>query len=277
MRLNQFKKTAILCCLSSIAFSASQPASQPAKITHINSHFQQDSHWQGPYLGASTGWAWSSFRASSTPFGAQVTTDIQAQSFPSSQMNGGIFAGQLGFNQTFNTFLIGFEGDISDVNLNGSKQATFRALDPDAIEENSTNGLMITQKINWLSSARGRIGAIWQSGLLYFTAGGAWQGVSTYVMENGNVTPIDGWNVSPNGNFSKTKSGYVLGAGYERLIAKNWTVRGEYLYYGFNGSNIYPLNFPVATIAQGSSNYVNIATNNNNINALRLGVNYRLS
>ena len=35
---------------------------------------------------------------------------------------------------------------------------------------------------------------------------------------------------------SSTQSGYVVGAGYEWMIAPNWSLRGEYLYYGFTSN-----------------------------------------
>jgi outer membrane immunogenic protein len=37
--------------------------------------------------------------------------------------------------------------------------------------------------------------------------------------------------------FSNTKSGYTVGGGLEWKLARNWLVRGEYLFYHFVGAN----------------------------------------
>ncbi len=74
------------------------------------------------------------------------------------------------------------------------------------------------------------------------------------------------------GSFStsSTQSGYVLGAGYEWMIAPNWSLRGEYLYYGFtNNLNSGALVFP----ASGTTLTGNV--NKFNTSVVRLGLDYK--
>jgi opacity protein-like surface antigen len=57
------------------------------------------------------------------------------------------------------------------------------------------------------------------------------------------------------------------------MIAPNWTLRGEYLYYGFNGNNNNSNNgtlvFPIAGVA------VTANTGNLNTSVVRIGLDYK--
>jgi outer membrane immunogenic protein len=88
------------------------------------------------------------------------------------------------------------------------------------------------------------------------------------VQVTGGATLLTG----ESGNFStsSTQSGYVLGAGYEWMIAPNWSLRGEYLYYGFtNNLNSGALVFP----ASGTTVTGNV--NKFNTSVVRLGLDYK--
>ena len=77
---------------------------------------------------------------------------------------------------------------------------------------------------------------------------------------------------SPAGSFSKTFSGFVIGGGYEWMVAPNWTVRGEYLFYDFSNGNTGSLVLPnCGALGCGAR----VSNNTNEINVFRLGVNYK--
>jgi outer membrane immunogenic protein len=100
--------------------------------------------------------------------------------------------------------------------------------------------------------------------MIYVTGGGAWTGVKT----NGGATLVTGETAT----FSTTTtlSGWVVGAGYEWMIAPNWLLRGEYLYYGFNNNtNVGTLTFPIA----GASVTGNVGKLNTSV--VRLGLDYK--
>jgi outer membrane immunogenic protein len=101
----------------------------------------QGFNWNGFYLGADVGGAWSSVDANG--FGASGSA---------SGVIGGVYGG---YNwQVAPQWLIGIEGDSSWTDLNG------------------TIGF---GKVNWLGSVRGRIGYTPTSNMLfYFTGGAAW-------------------------------------------------------------------------------------------------------
>jgi len=63
-----------------------------------------------------------------------------------------------------------------------------------------------------------------------------------------------------------------VGAGYEWMTSPNWTVRAEYLFYGFSNSTAHTLVFPgSATPPDG----VNLSVGKFNINVFRVAVNYK--
>jgi outer membrane immunogenic protein len=72
------------------------------------------------------------------------------------------------------------------------------------------------------------------------------------------------------GSVSATRTGYVVGAGLEYGIARNWSVRGEYLYTAFSGQSAVQNNasFPTFT-GQASAGL--------NVNIVRSGIDYRFN
>jgi outer membrane immunogenic protein len=93
----------------------------------------------------------------------------------------------------------------------------------------------MSANVNWIASARARVGYLITPSLMaYATGGAAWakldySGVST---NNGN-------GYLATFNSSSTQAGYVAGGGVEWMVTDNWTVRAEYLYYQFaKGRNV---------------------------------------
>ena len=124
----------------------------------------------------------------------------------------------------------GIEGDVDGAQIRAT-QTGFLA--PTAAFVGGS--AFLNEKQNWLASIRGRIGYTWGPGLIYITGGAAW----TSIQADGGATLFSG--ETNTFTLSTTRGGYVLGAGYEWMFAPNWSVRGEYLYYGFQGN----LNGPV--------------------------------
>ena len=104
--------------------------------------------------------------------------------------------------------------------------------------------------------------------MIYVTGGGAWTGVEV----NGGVTAATATTLAT-GTFSNstTLSGWVVGAGYEWMIAPNWSLRGEYLYYGFTGNN----NNNGALVFPASGVAVTGTTGKLNTSVVRIGLDYK--
>jgi outer membrane immunogenic protein len=111
---------------------------------------------------------------------------------------------------------------------------------------------------------------VWGASLLYVTGGGAWEKVNTNYLLS---TDTGIGSESAAASFSNTRSGWVVGAGYEYMINPNWIVRGEYLHYGFNsGSNINPIFVACGVAGPGAVCGTNVTRNNDNV---RLGLSYK--
>jgi outer membrane immunogenic protein len=224
--------------------------------------------WTGLYLGFNGGWGWAHSSISETAYGTTGIADISATSVsPSAQ--GGVFGGQIGYNYQFlPNWVVGVEGDYDAASITDTKATTF----PSLLAPGNSNGFAVSEKIQSLASIRGRIGYTWGPGLLYFTGGGAWADVNTNATISAN-TGAGPFGDTANASNTNTKSGFVIGGGLEWMVAPNWTVRGEYLYYDFsNGNNANGLGLPNCA---GGACGVNVSSASNNISVFRLGANYK--
>jgi outer membrane immunogenic protein len=125
--------------------------------------------------------------------------------------------------------------------------------------------------LDWLATARGRIGyLITPTALLYFTGGAALADVA-YSASATNEPPS---TYIASTSFKKTVGGYVLGGGIEWALWSRWSLRTEYLFYRLNTDN------GVATFNIGSGAFppplgTGFAWNDTDIHALRFGASYR--
>ena len=143
----------------------------------------------------------------------------------SNNANSAVFGGQLGYLHQTGNWVWGIEGDVDAAQIRATQSSVI------APSAGFVGGsAFLTEKQNWLASIRGRIGYTWGPGMIYVTGGAAWTGVQA----NGGATLFSG--ETNTFTLSTTRGGYVLGAGYEWMFAPNWSVRGEYLYYGFQGN-----------------------------------------
>jgi outer membrane immunogenic protein len=211
--------------------------------------------WTGVYLGFNGGWGWTNSNNSNLAFTGAFGPFTVATS--NNNANSPIFGGQAGFNYQTGNWVWGVEGDVDGANIQANQNVFVAPAGGFA-----GGSAFLNEKQNWLASIRGRIGYTWGPGMIYVTGGGAWTGVEL----NGGATLFTGGT----GTFttSSTQSGYVLGAGYEWMIAPNWSLRGEYLYYGFT-SNLTStaLTIPGATITGNANKF--------NTSVARLGLNYK--
>jgi outer membrane immunogenic protein len=236
-------------------------------------------NWTGFYLGLNGGWGWANSDVTATTFQTAGTTPnpVIPNHIFSQSPSGAVFGGHLGYNwQVGPNWLVGFEGDFDGTNIN--KSTALIALDPllggVGGANTATDGLMVHSEIQWLASLRGRVG--WTAGpdLFYFTGGAAWEQVNTNVLLSADtITAV--FSTSSAASLTTTKSGWVAGLGWERLIAQNWIVRAEWLHYGFDGGGT--INVPLTCGALGATATCgqNITNNNNRVDVVRVGLSYK--
>jgi outer membrane immunogenic protein len=151
--------------------------------------------------------------------------------------HGFVGGGQIGYNwQAIGSpFVFGVEADFQGADLSNSAALG--------------GGVTLNGRSNAFGTVRGRIGYAWDRAMLYGTGGYA------YVRNEVSAT-------GPGGSISNSqfRSGYTLGGGLEYALWDRWSVKGEYLYVHTDNASV--------TLAG-----VNF-TGNNNINVVRVGVNY---
>ncbi len=160
--------------------------------------------WAGFYVGGHLGYG-------------SGTTDLSAPSgsveFDLDGVTGGLLAGR---NWQSGRWVYGLEADVTFTGVEGS--GTF-------------GGNTVNAEIDWMASARARLGYAFSSGLmLYGTFGGA---VADYNL------PVTG---TGGGSGDATKYGYQAGLGAEVQVGKGWIGRFEYIYTGLTDEDVtYPL------------------------------------
>ena len=186
--------------------------------------------WSGFYIGANAGYAWgsSNVATSVSSSGAYfVTTDpaqIAAAGQASLHPSGGTGGIQAGYNWQVGQLLYGLEVDFDAFGLNASRIVTTGYL----TAPGTTFTVNQSVKTDWLFTSRGRLGWASNNWLLYMTGGLA----ITKIRYDNTFTDT----FSPaleNGSTSKAKTGWVLGGGLEYGLARNWSIKAEYLYMDF--------------------------------------------
>jgi high affinity Mn2+ porin len=159
--------------------------------------------WSGLYAGGHVGYG--------RGYGRDTLFDPSPAAAGSSF--GSLWGGlQFGYNHLLpSRLLIGIEGDISFPNY----------LDDGIVAARSTPASAVTEKLDFVSTLRGRAGYAFDRWLLYATGGLAWS--QARFLEDPNLA----------GNEDKvlrTRTGWAAGAGAELAIAPGWAARLEYLY-----------------------------------------------
>jgi outer membrane immunogenic protein len=168
--------------------------------------------WQGWYVGLHAGAAWQD---ASNQFNAccgyAATVDTSHTSF--------IGGAQVGYNWQNGTWVYGLEADLSG--LSGSGSTTYA---------NRIGTYSADNKINWLSTFRGRMGYAPNNWMFYVTGGLAVGGVDNTWSRNFGSPKVK--------SESKTRVGWTVGGGIEYLVNPNWTVAFEGLYVDLGSETV---------------------------------------
>ena len=267
--MKKYVIAAALLGLSSLPTMAADLAARPMYTKAPM--MEASSSWTGFYIGANGGYGWSNPSTTATYFGPLTGYGLPA--IPEQAFNqkaaGALFGGQIGYNYQVATWLFGIEGDFDAASLN--KSTAFLNADP--LSGGGTTSYTQNARVDWLASIRGRVGYTFGDNLLYATGGAAWERRITNVTISAN-TSGGMYASATTGNISSTKSGWVAGAGYERMITPNWILRAEYLHYGFGGNGSTPVTVTCAALGADVCG-LNVSTRRNDIDAVRLGVSYK--
>jgi outer membrane immunogenic protein len=219
-------------------------------------------NWSGWYAGANAGYSWSDSTGSLNAFTPDLAVPVAGGGTPAflnTKHEGGFGGGQVGYNWQVGRWLVGLEADVDGADIGRTSLVSFPgsvALDP----TNSTG----RDHIDWFGTFRGRVGVTANNVLFYGTGGLAFGGthstatnVDALILRNGNFT----------GSTSDTRLGWAAGAGIEWGLARNWTLKAEYLHVDLGSTNVTLTdpNFPgIASVYRF----------NHQFDTVRLGVNY---
>jgi outer membrane immunogenic protein len=229
--------------------------------------------WTGAYWGLNDGYGSHdpkvNFSATGDPdAGGFVHDAVLPVSFKSSGFVGG---GQVGYNWQRNSWVTGIEADFDFADVNGHGSAGPKV-------GFTTNA---NQKLEWLSTLRGRIGFLATDRLLIFGTGGlavgGRKGSASVINNTATITIFGpGGNVfcaagapCTSGSQSNVAAGWTLGGGTEWAVWNNTSFKIEYLYVNLGDQNVrmaFTSTAGASLVAKFSDGAVNI---------LRVGINVK--
>jgi high affinity Mn2+ porin len=205
------------CLLAGIAlgaFALEAPARAadmklPVKAPYLQPVFD----WTGFYIGGHTG------------YGRGSSNAVLSDPVPSATVTDSIFSGvvggvQAGYNwRAPSGLLLGVEADLTFPNYLPSNSIISRLMSPSSD---------VLHQLDYVGTARGRLGYASGHWLFYATGGLAFAG-ERYIN-----TPVAGSDEK----IIHHRLGWAAGAGVEYAFAPHWTVRLEYLYNQFQSADI---------------------------------------
>jgi outer membrane immunogenic protein len=247
---------ALIAAVSTVAFTQiASAADMPVKAPAYNAPVATAYNWTGCYIGGHVGYGW----------GRKHNTDNSNSDWFLGQAidvdtHGVLGGGQVGCNYQFTSnFVIGIEGTLSAADINGSTTVS-TAITPGLLN------VVASAKTDWLATMTGRLGYSFDRSLLYMKGGVAW--AHDRYGGDWSVAVIGNGTIAGSVSATETRTGWVIGAGWEYAFAKNWSATLEYNYMDFGTQTI---NFPVS--APGFGTY--IGDINQKIQTVTAGINYR--
>jgi outer membrane immunogenic protein len=212
----QSKKLNLLATVSTVALLATtgvQAADLPARVAKAPPMPVEVWNWTGFYAGMTVGGAQPS--TSITDLGGQFGAFAAPQGTEVFNFDSwrAAISGHAGYNWQFNQWVLGVEGDVSWVDGNVSASGRSPLF---------LNPIVGTADMSWFATLRGRLGWSFGRGMIYATGGLVVADVSgSYGAFFPPIVPF---------RFSDTRASWIVGGGFEYMVARNWTVRVEGLY-----------------------------------------------
>lgn len=186
-------------------------------------------NWTGFHAGVNLGVDWLSSQPSSnqTLSSGAVTRSTQISPGPGSA-GGVLFGGQIGYDNQFNSVLIGLETDMQASNVSN------RAIGKAAVGS-ATSTIQDRQTLSWLGTTRVRLGYVIDNFVPYATGGLAYGGARMNTFAN---TGLTGGSLSQSASRSATLLGFAVGGGIDYAFDPSWALRLEALYYDLGSMSL---------------------------------------
>lgn len=214
--------TMIFCCgvLASAAIAGPVPMSGGKEMKEVAPAPAPECDWSGFYVGLHVGGQWGHSEDVDRDYNVPLLFG-GGLDYPWGYDESGVVAGgQLGYNFQWNWLVLGVEGDLGYMNLEGRGTEDASCVFAGCDTFGKTNS-------DFYTTVRGRLGFAWQHWLFYGTGG--WIGVNeeTKVIDDCDVFPCGGTLI--HAGDTDFRSGWTAGGGVEYMIACHWTIRAEYL------------------------------------------------
>lgn len=187
--------------------------------------------WQGFYVGAAAGAAIDGSSVQPVLGGDFLVYQPVQRKLQYEVPLGGagtVFTGGVygGYNWQFNNVVAGIEADINYAD----RKATGLSVQPSLADPTVSLTRAYGTAGKWFGTVRGRLGWAFDKALIYATGGLAYGNNGAGYYAGGN-----GYNWL--GRDEGVKFGWTVGGGGEYRLDSHWSVRAEYLYVAFEGSN----------------------------------------
>ena len=242
-------------------------------------------YWGGFYVGVNGGYSWGRVDRDLTFFnpitGVAIVPPVGIGGTGDSNLNGGLFGGQIGYNWQTGNWVFGFETDAQWTNQRGSASFLCGITSvaggvclpgvtavPAAVLGTSA---IVDQRLEWFGTFRGRAGVLVTPAVLLYATGGAAYGSLKTDLTLTSITPL-GLPISVAGSRETTRFGWTLGGGIEAMFGTNWSGKLEYLYMDLGTVDA----STIVTTGTGLGIGANLSTRVRD-NIFRAGINYHFS
>jgi outer membrane immunogenic protein len=232
----------LVSCLMTAVLSNTSRAVRAADLdvfdvkARLSSMTAPVSSWRGFYVGVNAGGGFGNNAARETGLpNTGALALLASRDFTlNHNASGFLGGGQVGYNMQFDRWVLGIEADFDGANIGGSSQVTGAGV----AQRNGgvalpTNFVRASERVDYIGTVRGRVGGLVTDDLLLYATGGLAYGRVTHSGQFHYATPVD-YIV----NDTATQVGWTVGAGVEYMIAQQWSVKGEYLYYDLGNHTV---------------------------------------
>jgi outer membrane immunogenic protein len=258
--MKQLIRLTIAACATLIltltAFGGPEPMPSGKEMKEVAPAPPPECNWTGFYIGINVGGQWGHSEDEDFDYNFGVPNGFDGPKSWGYDESGVIAGGQVGYNFQWNWLVLGIEGDLGYMDLNG------RGVEPGSPGDDTIG----KTSSDFFTSARGRIGLAFGHWLFYGTGG--WIGVNyeTRIIDDCDVAPCGPDRVDA--GKTEFNSGWTGGGGIEYMLSCHWTIRGEYLRYELDDQS-----FDTTTINfHNSANFKGKGTEGN---IFRAALNYK--
>jgi outer membrane immunogenic protein len=226
-------------------------------------------NWSGCYVGANAGWIRNDSTLHVQPTGryldlpgafAPALLAFVTQDYPA-HGSSGTAGGQVGCNVQRERWVFGIEGDFNWTGVDDSVSAAYPQTPFFSGTAFLPRSLIVTHKLDWLSTIRGRVGYSFDRLLVFGTGGLAIGRVkSSFFQQFPGITDL--------GSEANTRLGWTGGGGLEYAFDRNWTAKVEYLYVDLGS-------FSYDAPASDDPRFLWTTTVKTRDHIVRVGINYK--